>query len=123
MRSVWIGTAGFVGAVARYHVDGLFDRHSRSDFPWGVLVVNVSGCFVLGVLVTLFARRFVVSEDLRLALTVGLLGAYTTFSTFAYQVLRLAEDGRAGVAAAYVATSVVAGVGAAWLGTALARLA
>lgn len=122
MRSLWIGAAGFVGAVARYHLDGLFGRHSRSDFPWGVLVVNVSGCFLLGLLVTLFARRYVVSEDLRLALTVGFLGAYTTFSTFAYQVLRLAEDGRAGVAAAYVAASLLAGIGAAWLGTALAKL-
>jgi len=123
VRSLWIGAAGFVGAIARYHVDGLVGRHSRSDFPWGVLVVNVSGCFVLGVLVTLFSRRFVVSEDLRLALTVGLLGAYTTFSTFAFQVLRLAEDGRAGVASVYVVVSVIAGVAAAWLGTSLARLA
>lgn len=123
MRSVWIGVAGFVGAIARYHLDGLVSRHARSDFPWGVLVVNVSGCFALGLLVTVFARRFEVSADVRLALTVGLLGAYTTFSTFAYQVVTLAEDGRATAAATYVAASVVAGVGAAWLGVALGRVA
>ncbi len=121
MRTLWIGVAGFAGAVSRSVVDNLVTARTRNALPWGTLVVNVTGCLVLGFLVTLFTRRYPAHEALRVALTVGFVGAYTTFSTFAYQALALGQDRRAGAAALYVAGSIVLGIAAAWLGTVAAR--
>jgi len=115
--------AGFLGAVSRYHVEGWVSRHTRSDFPIGTLAVNVSGCLLLGFLITLFAERLVPSPHLRAALTIGFLGAYTTLSTFAYETLRLGEDGAPARALLYVVASVGLGVLAAWTGSALGRVA
>jgi len=123
LQSLWIGMAGFLGAVSRYHVEGWVSRHTRSDFPIGTLAVNVSGCLLLGFLITLFAERLVPSPHLRAALTIGFLGAYTTFSTFAYETLRLGEDGAPARAVLYVVASVCLGVLAAWTGSALGRVA
>jgi len=123
LQSLWIGMAGFLGAVSRYHVEGWVSRHTRSDFPIGTLAVNVSGCLLLGFLITLFAERLVPSPHLRAALTIGFLGAYTTFSTFAYETLRLGEDGAPARALLYVVASVGLGVLAAWTGSALGRVA
>lgn len=119
--SLWIGAAGFVGAVARYQLDGLVERQHGGPFPWGTLVVNLTGCFLLGLLAGALGGRAGVDPALRLALTVGFLGAYTTFSTFSLQAVRLAEGGAVGSAAAYVTASVVVGLGAAWAGLALGR--
>ena len=121
MQSLWIGIAGFLGAVSRYHVEGWVSRHTRGDFPIGTLAVNLSGCLLLGFLMTLFAERLVPSPHLRAALTIGFLGAYTTFSTFAYETFRLGEDGAPARAALYVVASVGLGVLAAWVGTVLAK--
>lgn len=121
MRSLWIGIGGFVGAVARYQLDSLVTRYSRSAFPWGTLVVNLSGCFLLGVLFTLSSGRLDANSSLRPALTVGFVGAYTTFSTFSLQAVRLTEDGEIALAVAYVAASVVVGLLAAWAGMATGR--
>lgn len=121
MRSVWVGAAGFFGAVARYQLDGLISRHTDGAFPWGTFVVNLSGCFVLGLISTLLVGRMVADSALRTALTVGFLGAYTTFSTFTLQGVRLAQDGLPALAAGYVAASVVLGLLAAWAGTAAGR--
>jgi CrcB protein len=121
VRSLWIGVGGFIGAVARYQLDSLVSRHARSDFPWGTLVVNLSGCFLLGVLFTLSSGRLDAYPSLRPALTVGVVGAYTTFSTFSLQAVRLTEDGQIALAAGYVAASVVVGLVAAWAGMATGR--
>ncbi len=121
MQSLWIGMAGFLGAVSRYHVEGWVSRHTRSDFPIGTLAVNVSGCLLLGFLITLFAERLVPSPHLRAALTIGFLGAYTTFSTFAYEATALVRDDRAGTALAYVASSLLLGLGASAVGFVVAR--
>ncbi len=122
MRTLLIGAAGFLGAIGRYHVEGLIGRRPvGSSFPWGTLVVNVSGCFVLGLVATLLTDRFLPHPHLRTALTVGFLGAYTTFSTFAYETLRLAEEGAGGLAALNVGLSVIVGLLAAWAGVVLGR--
>ncbi len=121
VRSVWVGAAGFLGAVARYQLDGLISRHAEGPFPWGTFVVNLSGCFVLGLLSTLLINRLVADSALRTALTVGFLGAYTTFSTFTLQGVRLADDGAVALAITYVATSVVLGLLAAWAGMTVGR--
>ena len=121
MRSLWIGVAGFFGAVARYQLDTLVTRRHPSDFPWGTLVVNLSGCFLLGLLFTMSSAHLDAHPDLRPGLTVGFLGAYTTFSTFSLQAVRLTEDGAIGMAAGYVAASVAVGLLAAWAGMAAGR--
>ncbi|HET7481611.1 MAG TPA: fluoride efflux transporter CrcB [Actinomycetota bacterium] len=118
--AIWVGVAGFFGAIARYGVAGLVSRVDEG-FPWGTFVVNVSGCFLLGLLVAMFAHRFVVHPDLRVALTVGFLGAYTTFSTFALETFEFGETHSAGLAVVNVVMSLATGLAAVWLGTALGR--
>jgi fluoride exporter len=121
VRTIWIGLAGFAGAVSRYAVEGWVSQKARGAFPWGTFVVNVSGCFVLGLLFTLLTERFLPHPTLRSALTIGFVGAYTTFSTFAFETMRLGEDGAVLLAAINVGASVAAGIAAVYLGTALGR--
>ncbi|MBA2312863.1 MAG: fluoride efflux transporter CrcB [Actinobacteria bacterium] len=118
--ALFVGLAGFFGSIARYGIAGLVSRTSET-FPWGTFVVNVSGAFTLGLLVAMFSHRFVVHPDLRVALTVGFLGAYTTFSTLALETFEFAEVGSIGWATLNVVGSVVAGMLAVWLGTELGR--
>lgn len=110
-----------MGAVTRYQLDSLITRHNRSAFPWGTFVVNLSGCFLLGLLFTLSTERLDANPALRVALTVGFVGAYTTFSTFSLQAVRLTEDGDIALALGYVAASVGVGMLAAWGGMSAGR--
>ena len=121
MRGVWVGVAGFFGAVARYWLDGWVSRLSGGGFPWGTLAVNISGCFLIGLLATVFTERLLPHPTARIAVTVGFIGAYTTFSTFAYESLRQLQDGSFGFLAANVLGSVVVGIAAAWLGVTAGR--
>jgi CrcB protein len=122
MRVVWIGLAGAAGALSRYVLQGWINRLTESAFPWATLVVNVSGCFVLGAVFTALTERFAVPADLRTMLTVGFLGAYTTYSTFAFETFRLGEDGALALAILNVAASVVLGLIAVWAGVAVGRM-
>lgn len=119
LRWFWVGLAGFFGAVLRYWLDGVISRWASSPFPWGTFVVNVSGCFVIGFLSALLTGRFLPHPLLRTSVLVGFVGAYTTFSTFAYETLQLAKASAFGLALANIAASLVAGFLAVWLGTAL----
>lgn len=113
--AIWVGVAGFFGSIARYAVSGAVSRVNES-FPWGTFVVNTTGSFILGFLVATFAHRFVVHPDLRIAVTVGFLGAYTTFSTLTLETFEFAETRAWGWATTNLALSVVAGLAAVWLG-------
>lgn len=117
-----IAAAGAAGALARYHVQGVVNRLYLGAFPLGSFVVNVSGSLVLGVLFSALTERFAVSADLRTAVTVGLLGAYTTFSTFALETVRLGDDGAVVIALLNIVASVVAGVVAFRVGITLGRM-
>lgn len=110
---VWIGLGvlGGVGAILRFLLDGAIGARVRTGFPLGTLIVNLSGAFVLGVLTEALAD----GDALRIAAT-GLIGSYTTFSTWMLETERLAEDGRGRAATANVLVSLIAGVVAAWLG-------
>jgi CrcB protein len=121
VRSVWIGVAGFFGAISRYQVEGFIARRTEGAFPWGTFGVNVSGCFLVGLLATLFTERLLPHPTVRAALTIGFIGAYTTFSTFAFETLRLEQDHAAGLAVLNVVVSVAVGVLAAWVGTVVGR--
>jgi fluoride exporter len=106
-----VGLLGGLGSIARFVLDAVVaDRVGRS-FPWGTLVVNLTGAFLLGLLV----GAAVGANAFRLAAT-GLLGAFTTFSTWALESHRLGEDGQLRLGLANFAVSLVLGVSVAWLG-------
>jgi CrcB protein len=106
-----IGVAGGLGAIARFLLDGAVAARVPTDFPYGTLVVNLTGALVLGVL----AGAALGSDAYRLAAT-GLIGAYTTFSTWMFESHRLGEDGRLRLGAANFAVSLVLGLLAVWAG-------
>jgi CrcB protein len=110
--------AGAIGAVSRYVVDDLVKSRFPGTFPWGTLVINISGSFVLGV-VTGLALYHGLGPIPKTAIGVGFCGAYTTFSTFSYETLHLVETGSVGPALGNALGSVVAGLAAAALGLAL----
>jgi fluoride exporter len=109
-----------VGAPLRYLTDRAVQARHGTVFPWGTFAVNVVGCLVLGT-VTGAVAEGAASARLALLLGTGLCGALTTYSTFSYETLRLTEEGAGLLAAANVVASVVAGLGAAFTGAALAR--
>ena len=123
MTIVLIALGGAAGAVTRYLVDGAVLDRVGGAFPLGILVVNMSGAFVLGLLSALIVDRGVLPADLRAPLVVGFLGAYTTFSTLMLDGWRLAEDGLPALAAVDLIGSVVLGIvavgGGLWLGRSL----
>ncbi len=116
-----IGLGGFLGSVARYLAAHWIGQHWGRNFPLGTFIVNVSGCFLIGLLMHLFTERFMVNPQWRLFFVVGFLGAYTTFSTFEYETGELVKDGEMLLAALNIAFSVVIGFVALKLGEALAK--
>ena len=119
----WVAAGGAAGAAMRYLVMIAAAHLWGISFPWGTLTVNVLGSFILGVLVEAMALTWSVSEGVRAFLVVGVLGAFTTFSTFSLDVVTLYEKGEWGFAAAYVLASVILSVLALFAGLALARAA
>lgn len=109
---------GAVGAPARYLVDGLVQSRARGVFPWGTFVINISGSFVLGV-VTGAALYHGLGPLPKTAVGTGFCGAYTTFSTFSYETVRLLEEGSVATASFNAIASVVVGLAAAAGGIAL----
>jgi CrcB protein len=110
---------GFAGANARYLLDVWVTNRWPSLFPWGTFVINLSGSFILGFFLAFAQDRPWVGQGSRLLFAVCFVGAYTTFSTYAYQSLRLVQGGEIAIAALYVVASVALGVIAAFAGVAL----
>jgi fluoride exporter len=117
-----IALAGALGALLRYWLDGAVSRRTGGSFPWGTFVVNISGSFALGFLFTLLTERYRVDAWVRSGLMFGLLGAYTTFSTFSLETYRLLEDRALGLAAANALGSLAAGLLALYVGVVLGRV-
>lgn len=118
-----LGIAGSVGAIARYGVEGYVGNRFGESFPWGTLVVNASGSFALGLLFTAFVEGRLGSPPwLRTAVMVGFIGAYTTFSTFTFETLRLIEDGSYLHAVLNVFGGILLGLAAVFLGVAVGRV-
>ncbi len=116
-----IAIAGALGALSRYALQAVIDP--RSDgLPWGTFVVNVSGSFLIGLIFTLTTERLNVEPWLRTALTVGFLGAYTTFSTLAFETVRLLDGGEWLTAFLNMAGSAVFGIVAVLAGIVVARV-
>ena len=121
MTYALIAIFGAAGAVSRYWVDGRVSDLTHGQFPWGTFVINVVGAFALGIVVALTTERLLVSPNWRIALGIGFLGSFTTFSTFAYETVKLAEDGAVGLALVNSVAMVALGLLAAALGLALGR--
>ena len=116
-----VAAGGAVGAVARYLVYVAAGKVLGAGFPFGTLIVNVFGSFLMGILIEGTALAWTVSPQLRLFLAVGVLGAFTTFSTFSLDVAVLYERGKLALAAGYIIASFVCSVGALFLGLYLLR--
>lgn len=113
---------GFLGANARYWLGGWISSRYGTAFPYATVVINVTGSFVLGLFMALITARYIAPPALRLAVAIGFVGAYTTFSTFEYETLALVNSGSLLRALLNVVLSVVSGFIAVWLGTRLAQL-
>ena len=116
-----VALGGALGAVSRYVVYVLAGLLLGTSFPYGTLIVNVVGSFTMGVLVEGMALAWTIPEQARLFLTVGILGAFTTFSTFSLDVALLYERGKLELAAFYILASVVCSVGALFAGLYVVR--
>jgi CrcB protein len=121
-----IGLGGALGSMLRFGVGTLIDagvtRGTGPLFPWGTIIVNITGCFVIGFVFTISTAegRWMISPLTRQFITIGILGGYTTFSSFSWQTLSLAQAGQWGAAAANVLISVVLCLVGVWLGASLA---
>lgn len=116
-----VGIGGFLGAIARYVVAVYIAGRYGVRFPYGTFVINMSGCFLIGFIVTLLART-TASQYWRYLIPIGFIGAYTTFSTFEYETLRAIQEGQFATGLLNVALSVVIGFIAVWAGAAIGRV-
>lgn len=110
-----------IGGVCRYLLGGWIQRFGNGTFPIGTLTVNIAGCLVIGFLSAAFAGRWLVREEYRIALTVGILGGFTTFSSFGLETFVLLNDGEYVRAAMNIGLSLGAGLAAVWIGYRLAE--
>jgi CrcB protein len=110
MPYLLIGAGGFFGAIARYVVDGIVTDRTGAGFPWGTLVVNATGSFILGLLFAMTAERAILPADIRAPVMIGFIGAYTTFSTYMLESWNLIESGAYGAAIGNLGGSVVIGL-------------
>lgn len=117
-----VAVGGAVGSVTRYLVSIWAAERLGAHFPYGTLVVNVVGCFIIGVFMTVTTERLIVSPYWRLLVSVGFLGGLTTFSSFGFETLRLIEDADFIPALYNVLLNVMLGLAATWLGMVAARL-
>ncbi len=112
---VYIAAGGVIGALLRYAVTGAVFKLVPGAFPWGTLLVNISGCFAIGVVWHLFEGLYI-TPGMRLFLMVGFLGAYTTFSSFGLETINLLREGEIGYALFYVLASNALGIAAVYAG-------
>jgi CrcB protein len=112
---LWVGLGGFLGAVARYAIAVGLQPVASGRFPWATFSVNCVGCLLIGILAGVFART-PVTESIRLFLITGVLGGFTTFSSFGLESIALLRRGDFGLAMLYILGSVVVGIAAVWLG-------
>ncbi|MBI4535194.1 MAG: fluoride efflux transporter CrcB [Ignavibacteriae bacterium] len=122
MNYVLVFIGGGIGATARYWLQGIVYRNVGASFPYGTLAVNVLGCFLIGVMMTFFEERFLVDASLRTLLTIGILGGFTTFSTFSFETMVLLKEGSYLLGFANVAVSLVSCLVATWLGMVVGKI-
>jgi fluoride exporter len=112
-----VGLGGAIGSIARYLLSGWAQTLAKSiDFPYGTLAVNLLGCFIIGFLSQLAEARGAFTPETRLFVFIGVLGGFTTFSTFGNETVNLARDGLGALALVNIGASVMLGLSAVWLG-------
>ncbi|MCC7402191.1 MAG: fluoride efflux transporter CrcB [Chitinophagaceae bacterium] len=117
-----IGLGGGAGSIARYFCQRWFADNFQTAFPWGTFVVNIAGCFLIGILFAVSERTTLLSPQVRLMLITGLCGGFTTFSTFAFENMNLLRSGDVSYALLYTLASVLLGIAAVFAGIGLIKL-
>ena len=121
-RLFWICTAGSLGTGTRYLIGLWAEQRLGKNLPYGILIVNVAGCFLIGLVMQLALRTTAISPTLRLVLTTGFMGGLTTYSSFNYDTTRLLQSGAYGAAMFYFLSTIALCFGAGLLGMGAARL-
>jgi len=117
LSTLLVGSGGFIGAVLRYGLSGLVQNAAPlSTFPWGTVVVNLLGCLLIGVIAGLVESRQLFTPEVRIFALIGVLGGFTTFSTFGYEAIALLRGAEYLRAVAYVGIQVFAGLALVWSG-------
>jgi fluoride exporter len=119
---IFVFVGGGLGAAARYWLQGFIYGETGTSFPYGTLAVNVLGCFIIGVLMSSMEERFLVHPSIRIFLTIGILGGFTTFSSFSYETISLFRDGEILYALANALGSLFLCLIGTWIGVQLGKL-
>jgi fluoride exporter len=120
LKWILIGLGGGVGAVLRFALQGAM-QPKGSLFPWGTWAVNVTGCLAIGFLMALLTGPYVIRPEYRLGIVTGVLGGYTTFSSFSWEAMQLVEQRQWGLALLYVGSSAIVGLVATFAGIRLSQ--
>lgn len=121
-KNILVIIGGGTGAFFRYLLSGWIYKVLGADFPYGTLAVNVIGCFVIGLFLTMADDRFLISPAFRIFFAVGVLGGFTTFSTFSFETVGLLKDGATTIGLLNVGVSIVVGLTATWIGMLAGRI-
>lgn len=121
-KTILIGLAGLTGTLLRYWLSGLIARQYGETFPWGTMAVNMIGCFLTGAIFNLTEERFLISPTLRMMILIGLMGGFTTFSSYGLQTFTLLRDGELGLATLNIGVSNALGLLLVWAGYALVKV-
>jgi fluoride exporter len=116
-----VGLGGGAGSMLRYAVQKIFQQQHAGVFPTGTLLVNIAGCFLIGVLWSLFSRSLTVSEEMKLLLMTGVCGGFTTFSAFTLEGIGLLKENKPALFIIYLTASVVGGLLATFIGIRIAK--
>jgi fluoride exporter len=122
LKFVLVGVGGFVGAIARYSVGLVVTQSLGLRFPFATFLINVTACFLIGFFMHLLAERGLLDLHWLYIIVIGFIGAYTTFSTFEYETMRLLVEGQIGIGLLYVGSSLLAGFFMVWVGSVAAEL-
>ena len=115
-----IAAGGALGSIARYWVGTTISGRAGTRFPWGTFVVNITACAIIGFAITWLGHHFELSPSWKYLIPTGFIGAYSTFSTYEWELFTAFQAGEMAIAALYAVSSVVVGVAAVWLGAKLA---
>jgi fluoride exporter len=123
IKILMVGMGGFAGSICRYIISDLSHRlFSDPFFPYGTIIVNVAGCFFIGLLGGLSETRQVFTPEIRALILIGFLGGFTTFSTFGYEIFTVARDGQFASALINLLLHLILGFGSVWLGFSISRI-
>ena len=116
LKYLLVGVGGCIGSILRFWLGGYIGEKMGTRFPYGTLVINVTGSFLIGFVFALLTAKTLWSPNWRYLISIGLIGGYTTFSSFEYETLRTVQDGQLGLGLLYVGLSVCVGFVAVWGG-------